>query len=151
MKEKKTDTNQTRNKIKEKSRSNAGRKKIKANFDKIQKEINLDQVIYWIGLQATAEEIAGAFRVSTWTLNLRLKEEFGLNFTQLKNKLGDGANGKLALRRNQFKLSEHNASMAIWLGKQWLEQKDTIHQETTIKSDNVHVYIPENGREENET
>lgn len=151
MKEKKTDTNQTRNKIKEKSRSNAGRKKIKANFDKIQKEINLDQVIYWIGLQATAEEIAGAFRVSPWTLNLRLKEEFGLNFTQLKNKLGDGANGKLALRRNQFKLSENNASMAIWLGKQWLDQKDTIHQETTIKSDNVHVYIPENGREENET
>lgn len=101
-----------------------GRPKIKAGWDKIQKEINLNQVIYWIGLQATAEEIAGAFRVDFDTLNARIKEEFGCGFSELKKLLGNGADAKIALRRNQFKLSESNASMAIWLGKQWLEQKD---------------------------
>lgn len=33
-------------------------------------------------------------------------------------------NGLASLRRNQFKMSEANATMAIWLGKQYLGQKD---------------------------
>lgn len=101
-----------------------GRKKIKANWDKIAKEVNMQQVIYWIGLQATAEEIAGAFRISNETLNNRLREEFGCNFLDLKKQLGNGSDGKLKLRMNQFKMSETNASMAIWLGKQYLGQTD---------------------------
>jgi hypothetical protein len=32
--------------------------------------------------------------------------------------------GRASLRRNQFKLSEKNAAMAIWLGKQYLGQRD---------------------------
>lgn len=34
--------------------------------------------------------------------------------------------GKASLRRNQYKMSENNATMAIWLGKQMLGQKDNI-------------------------
>lgn len=34
------------------------------------------------------------------------------------------ANGKASLRRIQFKLAHTNSQMAIWLGKQWLNQKD---------------------------
>lgn len=34
--------------------------------------------------------------------------------------------GKASLRRNQFKMSEHNPTMAIWLGKQCLGQKDHV-------------------------
>ena len=34
------------------------------------------------------------------------------------------AHGKASLRRKQFKLAEKNASMAIFLGKQYLDQKD---------------------------
>jgi len=37
--------------------------------------------------------------------------------------LGKAA-GRASLRRNQWKLSKHNATMAIWLGKQHLGQKD---------------------------
>lgn len=33
--------------------------------------------------------------------------------------------GKFNLRRNQIKLAEKNAIMAIWLGKQYLGQRDT--------------------------
>ena len=36
---------------------------------------------------------------------------------------------KIKLRKNQFKLSEKSASMAIWLGKQYLGQRDTIEVE----------------------
>jgi hypothetical protein len=50
------------------------------------KEINLDQVLYWTELQATAEEIAGAFRVSVDTLDRRLREAFGMGFAELRKR-----------------------------------------------------------------
>ena len=31
---------------------------------------------------------------------------------------------KIQLRRNQFEMSKHSVPMAIWLGKQYLGQKD---------------------------
>jgi hypothetical protein len=38
---------------------------------------------------------------------------------------------KIRLRRNQFKLSEKNAAMAIFLGKNYLGQKDVVETEDT--------------------
>lgn len=124
------------------------RKKIDCNFELIQKEVNIHQVIYWIGLQATAEEIAGSFNVSVDTLDRRLREEFGLTFAEFKKKLGNGASGKLSLRKYQFDQAKKNPSMAIWLGKQWLGQKDTIVNETVVKDETVKIYIPDNGRDQ---
>lgn len=37
--------------------------------------------------------------------------------------------GRASLRRNQFKLSETNAAMAIWLGKQYLGQREPVRYE----------------------
>lgn len=37
--------------------------------------------------------------------------------------------GKMLIRQRQMKLSENSASMAIWLGKQYLGQKDVVVQE----------------------
>ena len=37
--------------------------------------------------------------------------------------------GKMSLRRYQFKLAEKNTAMAIFLGKQYLGQRDTIKVE----------------------
>lgn len=90
-----------------------------------QKEIILDQVIYWIGIQATAQEIASSFHVSLSTLERAIYESFKCSFDDLR-KSCEGT-GKLSLRRYQFKQAEKNCSMAIWLGKQWLGQKD--HEE----------------------
>ncbi len=54
---------------------------------------------------------------------------------------------KLSLRRYQFQQSERNATMAIWLGKVWLGQQETIVTETIVKEeDPVQIYIPDNGR-----
>ena len=68
------------------------------------KEINLDQVLYWTEMQATAEEIAGSFRVSVDTLDRRLREAFGMGFAELRKR----CNGrhKLSLRRYQFQQAE---------------------------------------------
>lgn len=94
-----------------------------------EREIDLDQVIYWVGMQASCQEIAASFRVSSDTLVRRIKENFGMSFAQLKERTDGGA--KLSLRRFQFKLAEKNASMAIWLGKQWLGQRDNEKIEDT--------------------
>jgi hypothetical protein len=43
--------------------------------------------------------------------------------------------GKSSLRRAQWKLAEKNASMAIWLGKQYLGQRDIV--ELGLPTDNT--------------
>ena len=37
-------------------------------------------------------------------------------------------NGKISLRRIQFKLAERNATMGIWLGKQYLGQREMTYE-----------------------
>jgi len=91
------------------------------------KVIDFEAVLYWMDLGATAEEIAGAFRVGVRTLDRRLIEHTGMGFGELKEKTCGAA--KIKLRRNQFNLSETNASMAIWLGKVWLGQKEEVTNE----------------------
>ncbi len=88
------------------------------------KEIDFEAVLHWMDLGATAEEIAGAFRVGVRTLDRRLREHTGLGFGDLKEKACGAA--KIQLRRNQFHLTKTNAAMGIWLGKQWLGQKDDV-------------------------
>lgn len=41
--------------------------------------------------------------------------------------------GFVSLRRSQFRLAEKNAAMGIWLGKQYLGQKDQAVHELTGK------------------
>lgn len=43
--------------------------------------------------------------------------------------------GKVSLRRSQFKMAETNPTMAIWLGKQYLGQRDNMRQEVKITDD----------------
>jgi hypothetical protein len=86
------------------------------------KPIDFEAVLHWMDLGATAAEIAGAFRVGTATLDRRLREQTGLGFGELKEKVSGGL--KIQLRRNQFNLTKTNATMGIWLGKIWLGQKE---------------------------
>lgn len=50
--------------------------------------------------------------------------------------------GKMSLRRAQFKLAESNATMAIFLGKNYLDQKDKqeIATPETIKHEHTHAH-----------
>lgn len=87
-----------------------------------------------VGLGCTQEEICWYFRDETGrcanvdTLSRWCKRTFGLNFQEYFAQNGYMAL-KIKLRRNQFKLSEKSAAMAIWLGKQYLGQRDMIEHE----------------------
>ena len=76
------------------------------------------------GLQCTLEEIAGVFDCSADTIERWCKREYGETFAEVYKK--HSAKGKTSLRRIQFKLAEKSAAMAIFLGKNYLGQKDSI-------------------------
>ena len=57
-----------------------------------------------------------------WNLKRWCKRTYELTFAEAYKKYS--AKGKVSLRRAQFKLAEKNASMAIFLGKQYLGQRD---------------------------
>ena len=98
------------------------------------KEYDLKAFQDLVGLGCTQEEICWYFRDETGkpanvdTLTRWCKRQFGMTFQEYFHQNGYMAL-KIKLRRNQFKLSEKSAAMAIWLGKQYLEQKDSIEYE----------------------
>lgn len=78
-------------------------------------------------MQCTLEEIAGFFDCCDDTINNWCKEVYDDTFSGVYKKKSMA--GKISLRRNQFKIAENNASMAIFLGKQYLGQRDNIEVE----------------------
>lgn len=95
------------------------------------KKINQKQFENLCGLQCTLEEICGFFDVCTDTLETWCKRTYKANFSEVFSK--KRGMGKISLRRNQWRLAEKNATMAIWLGKQYLGQRDQI--EATVSVD----------------
>lgn len=86
-------------------------------------------------LQCTLSEIAAFFDCSEDTVERWCTEEYGQGFADIfAIKRG---NGKIALRRKQWKLADTSATMAIWLGKQYLGQKDSSEVSITGKEGNA--------------
>jgi hypothetical protein len=75
-------------------------------------------------IHCTMSEISYILDINDDVLRVKIKEKFGMNFQEAHKKFS--AFGKRTLRRDQFKLAKRNASMSIWLGKQYLDQKDTL-------------------------
>ena len=66
------------------------------------------------------------------TINNWCKDTYGDNFSGVfKNK---STKGKISLRRTQFKLAEKSTPMAIFLGKQYLGQKDVIEEKHELQN-----------------
>ena len=88
--------------------------------------INLGELEKLAALQCSDEEIAGWFGVSTRTIERRRKSPV------FAETIGRGkARGRISLRRAQLKILEQgNATMGIWLGKQYLGQSDQIEVNT---------------------
>lgn len=74
-------------------------------------------------IQCTLEEMAGLFNCDTKTIEAWCKRTYSEGFSAVYKK--KSACGKTSLRRYQYNLARTNPSMAIWLGKQWLGQKDS--------------------------
>lgn len=86
------------------------------------KEIDQEHFEKLCSIQCSEEEIAGFFSVSVDTIERWCKRTYGKSFAEtfaVKRQAG-----KISLRRTQWKLAEKNVSMAIWLGKQYLGQKE---------------------------
>ena len=79
-------------------------------------------------IQCTAVEIASFFLCSHDTLERWCKREYGKTFEEVFAIYRES--GKVSLRRSQWRLAQKNAIMGIWLGKQYLGQKDeqTVNQ-----------------------
>lgn len=87
------------------------------------KQIDSKQFENLCGLQCTQEEIAAFFDCDADTVANWCKRTYGVGFSEVfSQKRGKG---KISLRRAQWQLAENNATMAIFLGKQFLGQKDT--------------------------
>lgn len=80
------------------------------------------------GIQCTAAEICAVMGVCEETLNRLIKDHYNCTFSESFERFS--AAGKASLRRKQFALADRNASMAIWLGKQYLGQQDKMAMET---------------------
>ena len=92
------------------------------NGGRPKKPIDWKEAVKLCALQCSELEIADWFQVSVDTLARRLKDEKDLSFKEFftLNRVG----GKIALRRNLFKLSEKHPAAAIFLAKNWLGMED---------------------------
>jgi AraC-like DNA-binding protein len=99
----------------------------------------IDQSIFenLCSIQCTLAEIAGVFNCSEDTIERWCKRTYNESFAESFKKYS--AEGKTSLRRAQFKLAEKNAAMAIFLGKQYLGQRDQIEVEND--NDQVRAFI----------
>lgn len=96
-------------------------------------KIDIDQSQFekLCGIQCTKEEIASWFNCSVDTIEKFCARTYKDTFTAVyKNFSGKG---KVSLRRNQFKLSETNVTMAIFLGKQYLGQTEMVENHNTFE------------------
>ena len=73
-------------------------------------------------IQCTQGEIASMLRLDVSTLHDRAEEHYNSKYPEIYKKYSEI--GKISLRRLQFKHAQKSFGMAIWLGKQWLGQKD---------------------------
>lgn len=122
-----------------------GRGRPKAEFDK-------KQFCKLIGLGCTAKEICWFFSTDEGkpanpdTLSKWCKREFDMTFEEYKKENG-GVYRNYQLRVNQLNLSATSAPMAIFLGKNYLGQKDcieTVDNTPIEKLDDILKGIKEN-------
>ena len=87
------------------------------------KEINWTTLKKLCEIQCTLDEIAGVFDCSIDTIERAVKGKHGCTFADLFKNWG--AVGKKSLRRKQYERAmAGDRVMLIWLGKQWLGQRD---------------------------
>ena len=97
------------------------------------KQINKKQFEGLCAIQCTLPEICDILDVTDKTITRWCKDTYGANFSVIFKK--KSAKGKASLRRMQYKAAENgNGTMLVWLGKQYLGQKDKQEVDMNIKS-----------------
>ena len=94
-------------------------------------------IVKMAGIMCTDEEIAALMsdEYESISVDTLLNENNKATFTECKAK--GQATGKASLRRNQFALSKVNANMAIFLGKNYLDQTDKKQVTTDLDGGDI--------------
>ena len=110
------------------------------------KEIDLKSFESLCGLQCTLIEFCCFFGCDDKTLESWCRRTYKKNFSEvfaLKR-----AAGLISLRRSQFRLAENNATMGIWLVKQYLGQRDIqeieVSKKTSETISEIEAYLDKN-------
>lgn len=94
-------------------------------------------------IQATEEEMCLVLEMTDKTLNRWCKDTYGKSFKEIYKE--KRAVGKISLRRYQFNLAKKNTAMAIFLGKNYLGQKDNPNESNEVsKVDLLIKSVPNN-------
>ena len=91
------------------------------------KEIDQDNFEKLCAMQCTKDEMCNFFECDEKTITRWCKETYDMGFAEIFK--AKSAVGLISLRRAQFKLADKNPSMAIFLGKQYLGQRDRYPEE----------------------
>lgn len=97
------------------------------------KDINQGQFEGLCRIQCTLSEIADIFDCSEDTIERWCRREYKISFAEAFKRFSAG--GKMSLRRIQFKLAEKSPAMAIWLGKQYLGQREFYEEQVKETDD----------------
>lgn len=97
------------------------------------KEIDKKNFESMCAYQCTQEEICAFLGVTDKTLSAWCKRTYGMRFSEVFRQKREM--GKMSLRRKQWKLADTSASMAIFLGKNYLGQTDQVEAKIEFESD----------------
>lgn len=104
------------------------------------KEIDKSSFEKLCALFCTEEDIADFFECSIDTVNRWCKRTYGMTFADIYPK--KRAKGKISLRRIQFDIAKKgNATMAIFLGKNYLGQSDKQEYEDVGESKEITINV----------
>lgn len=98
-------------------------------------DIDSEQFKKLCAIQCTEEEIASWFKCSVDTVERFCKREFKLSFAEAYKIWS--ADGKISIRRIQFKMAEHNVAMAMFLGKVYLGQREVQEVQLATNADDT--------------
>lgn len=79
----------------------------------------MDKLLY---IQCTLEEIAGWFECCEDTIEIRVKEAFGITFSEYSRQKRQA--GRISLRRTIYQHAKRNPAACIFLCKNWLGMSD---------------------------
>ena len=87
-------------------------------------EIDWDEFDKLCGMLCTQVEIAEWFGCTDDTIQAAVRKKYGIGFSELYKR--KSVKGKTSIRRAQYILAteDRNPTMLIWLGKQYLGQRD---------------------------
>lgn len=97
--------------------------------------VRLKDILKIAKMQSTIAEAASFFNISPSTFRKLLKKDPRAQKAWEQGK----DNGKLSLRRKQFRLATTNSQMAIFLGKQYLDQDEKTISEINATVNTIDV------------